>query len=164
MTKNSFLGSILLTISFIFLCSALFSTSSFAEEVNNLNESEYTNTDYENLTSNIETNNQIITPFSKPYSKARVDWGGLLGRSVFSNQSGGTRIYHNSGNASTARVELQKIGGTGEIVTHINGDKITYVKNTDGGYVSLYISSSSTNGAVRPPLTFDNDKVRFMGN
>lgn len=164
MGEKSLFRNVLLIVSLIFLSSTWFSISTFAEEVNDLNASNYTNDNFENSTTNIEINNQIITPFSKPYSKAKVDWGGLLGRSVFSNQSGSTRIYHNSGNYTTARAELNRIGGNGEIVTHINGDKITYVKQTDGGYVTLYRSTSETLGNQRPTLTFGNDKVRFMGD
>ncbi|TKI71378.1 hypothetical protein FC756_06095 [Lysinibacillus mangiferihumi] len=107
----------------------------------------------------------LVSPLSDPIpSLAKVDWGILLNRSSFSNKSGGTMIYHNNGNASTARAEFSRIGGPGEITSYVNGNKITHVKQTDGGYLTLYTSTSSTLGAQRPTLTFGNDKVRFIGN
>lgn len=113
----------------------------------------------------INSTEMLITPLSsfKP-SNARADWAALTSRSTFSNQSGSTKIYHNNGNFNNAMTEFTNIGGRGEVVQHVSKNGTTFVKNTDGGYVTLYRSTSSTLGDQRPTLSFLDDKIRFLGD
>jgi hypothetical protein len=106
----------------------------------------------------------LITPMLSEPSQLRSDWGALTSRSTFSNQSGSTRIYHNSGNYNNAMTEFTNLGGRGEVVQYVSKNGTTFVKTTAGGSVTLYRSTSSTLGDQRPTLSFLDDKIRFLGN
>jgi hypothetical protein len=109
----------------------------------------------------------LITPQAgfKP-TNLRADWAGLVSRSSFSNKSGSTMLYNNSGNHSNAMYELTKMGENVPIKQQTNsrdGSSI-FIKETSEGTVTLYRSTSETAGAQRPTLQFLDDKIRFLGN
>jgi len=114
-------------------------------------------------TTNISNSITIFAGPSKP-GKERTDWGNLVARSTYvRTTSSGTRQYTNSGNSTSAQIEFENIG-TGEITQYVSGSNTTFVKRTPSGDVRLYLSSSKTEGAQRPSLSFLNDKIRFLGN
>lgn len=139
-----------------------FSSLAFAKDEESVIQPEIIEDENATLLSSTEL---LITPLSsfKP-SQARADWAGLTSRSTFSNQSGSTKIYHNSGNYNNAMTEFTNIGGRGEVVQYVSKNGTTFVKTTDGGDVRLYRSTTSTLGDQRPTLSFLDDKIRFLGD
>lgn len=106
----------------------------------------------------VEINSKL--PERKP-----TGWGGLISRSTYSHKtSSGIRQYTNQGNRTAARNEFSKVGGNGEVTAYVNGSNVTYVKQTSAGNVTLYTSTSTTQGAVRPTISHAKDKIRFLGN